>query len=150
MKPTLLLLTLLLTLPLAARNERGARGQEHHNRREALKEQGAHLRLTTFEYDFGTVQRRGGDLEYRLRILNDGTSPLVITRVITSCSCLKCDFSKRPIAVGAEAELTLIYQPLKAEPGTFNKVVQILSNSTSGRELFTIRGNSIDNPKTDE
>lgn len=150
MKPALLLLTLLLTLPLSAREKRDARFDEHLNRREALKEQGAHLRLTTYEHDFGTVQRRGGDIQCRLRIINDGTSPLVITRVITSCSCLKCDFSKRPIAVGAEAELTLIYQPLKAEPGAFNKVVQILSNSTSGRELFTIRGNSIDNHKNDE
>lgn len=140
MKPSLLLLTLLLHLPLAAHTPKQEPKNDHTNRREALKTTGAHLLLPAAEHDFGTVQRRGGDLHYTLTITNDGTSPLVITRVITSCSCLKCDYSKRPIAVGDKAELRLIYQPLKAEPGAFHKVVQILSNSSSGREFFTIRG----------
>lgn len=105
---------------------------------------GPELQLECYEYDFGDVPRRGGDLHLRLRYRNVGDTPLVLTRIITSCSCLKSDFSKRPLSPGAEGELELIYQPLKAAPGTFNKVVQILSNAESGRQLITIRGNSVD------
>ncbi len=107
-------------------------------------ERGAKLVLACPDHDFGEVDRRGGDLKYRLVIRNEGVSPLVITRVITSCTCLKSDFSKRPIPPGGEEVLRLTYEPLKAAPGTFNKVVQILSNSITGRELFTIRGNSVE------
>ncbi len=105
---------------------------------------GAHLVLSCRDYDFGEVERRGGDLRYTLQFRNEGSSPLVLTRVITSCTCLKGDFSKRPIPPGGEGKLVLTYEPLKAAPGAFNKVVQILSNSSSGRELFTIRGKSVE------
>lgn len=140
-----LLLTLLMLLPL------WASAQQPHSERRARKQAEvagcAELELTQFEYDFGVVDRRGGDLSYHLTLRNVGTAPLVLTRVITSCSCLKSNFSKRPIPAGAEAQIELIYQPLKAEPGTFNKVVQILSNSASGRALFSIRGTSIDHKR---
>ncbi len=112
---------------------------------------GAELYLECVEHDFGDVPRRGGDLHLTIRYRNVGVKPLVLTRVITSCSCLKSHYSKRPLKPGAEEEIELIYQPLKAAPGTFNKVVQILSNSESGRRLITIRGNSVDKKrKSDE
>lgn len=111
---------------------------------------GARLALSHTEYDFGAVDRRGGDLCYELIFSNEGTTPLVLTRVITSCTCLKSEFSKRPIPAGGVGKIRLTYQPLKAEPGAFHKVVQILSNSSSGRELFTIRGKSIDYKQKNE
>lgn len=135
-----LLLPILLLLPLSLWGQQ----IEETTRREARKSEGAVLVLRAAEHDFGTVDRRGGDLCYELTFTNEGTTPLVLMRVITSCSCLKSEFSKRPIPPGGVGKITLSYQPLKAEPGTFHKVVQILSNSQTGRELFTIRGNSVD------
>ena len=58
---------------------------------------GAHLRLENATYNFGDVPRKGGDLVREFRFVNDGTAPLVLVRVITSCSCLKASFSKRPV-----------------------------------------------------
>ena len=46
--------------------------------------------------------------------------------------------------VDGEGEIVLTYEPHKADPGTFHKVVQVLSNSSAGREIITIRGNSLD------
>lgn len=137
------LLPILLLLPLTLWGQQ----LEETKRREARKSEGALMVLPAAEYDFGTVDRRGGDLCYELTFVNEGTTPLVLMRVITSCSCLKSEFSKRPVPPGGEGKITLTYQPLKAEPGTFHKVVQILSNSQTGRELFTIRGNSIDHKR---
>ena len=105
---------------------------------------GAHLKMENPTYDFGDVPRRGGDLEREFRFVNDGTSPLVIVRVITSCSCLKASFSKRPVEPADSGVIRITYEPHKSEPGAFNKVIQIYSNSVDGRDVITVQGNSID------
>ena len=72
------------------------------------------------------------------------SAPLVIVRAQTTCSCLKVSHSKRPLAPGETAVIRVVYEPHKNEPGTFSKVIQIYSNSVSGRELITVCGNSLD------
>lgn len=110
----------------------------------AQPEGGAHLRMETAAHDFGEVPRKGGDLVREFTFTNDGTAPLVLVRVVTSCSCLKASYSKRPVAPGASGVIRITYEPHKSEPGAFNKVIQIFSNSTGGRELITVQGHSIE------
>ena len=110
----------------------------------AAEEKGAQLRLEGTSWDFGDVPRRGGDLVHEFRFVNDGTAPLVLLRVVTSCSCLKASFSKRPVAPADSGVIRIVYEPHKSEPGTFNKVIQIYSNSVDGRDILTVQGNSID------
>lgn len=112
----------------------------------AQKPAGAHLKLVESSCDFGDVPRRGGDLVHEFRFVNDGTAPLVLLRVATSCSCLRGSFDKRPVAPADSGVIRIVYEPHKSEPGAFNKVVQVYSNSTGGRELITVQGNSIDAP----
>ncbi len=94
-------------------------------------------------HDFGDVERRGGDLEHCFVIRNGGDAPLVVTRVLTSCSCLRAEFPKRPLAAGAEAAIRIVYEPRKSEPGTFHKVIQVYSNSASGRQVLTVQGRAV-------
>lgn len=115
-----------------------------HAGKPAADEKGAHLRLEGTSCDFGDVPRRGGDLVHEFRFVNDGTAPLVLLRVVTSCSCLKASFSKRPVAPADSGVIRIVYEPHKSEPGTFNKVIQIYSNSVDGRDILTVQGNSID------
>ncbi len=110
----------------------------------AEEPQGAHLRLDNPTYDFGDAPRKGGDLIHEFAFRNDGTSPLVLLRVLTSCSCLKANYPKQPIAPGASGVIRITYEPHKSEPGAFNKVIQIYSNSTPNRDVLTVQGNSID------
>lgn len=107
-------------------------------------EKGARLVLPVNNYNFGNVPRKGGNLEKEFVFRNEGTAPLVIVRVLTSCSCFKATFPKRPVAPGQEGVIRIVYEPLKSEPGTFNKVLQIYSNSVTGRELLTVQGNSVE------
>ena len=100
---------------------------------------GAHLKLENATYDFGDVPRKGGDLVREFRFVNDGTAPLVLVRVITSCSCLKASFSKRPVEPADSGVIRITY-----EPGAFNKVIQVYSNSVDGRDVITVQGNSIE------
>ncbi len=106
--------------------------------------EGARLVLPVAKHDFGDVARKGGDLVQDFVFRNEGTAPLVIVRVLTSCSCFKASFPKRPVEPGGEGVIRVTYEPLKSEPGTFNKVLQIYSNSTTGREVITVQGNSIE------
>lgn len=113
----------------------------------AQPEGGAHLRMETTTHDFGDVLRKGGDLVREFPFTNDGTVPLVVVRVTTSCSCLKASYPKRPVPPGASGVIRITYEPHKSEPGVFNKVIQVFSNSTGGRELITVQGNSIEEEK---
>ena len=108
---------------------------------------GAHLKMDNPTYDFGDVPRKGGDLVHEFKFVNDGTAPLVIVRVITSCSCLGASFSKRPVAPADSGVIRIVYEPHKSEPGAFNKVIQVYSNSVDGRDVITVQGNSIDKPQ---
>ncbi len=105
---------------------------------------GARLVLSAASYDFGDVPRKGGDLVREFVFRNEGSAPLVIVRVLTSCSCLRATFPKKPVAPGTEGVIRVIYEPLKSDPGRFNKVLQIYSNSVTGRELITVQGNSVE------
>lgn len=93
-------------------------------------------------HDFGDIRRRGGDVTADFVVTNRGAQPLVVVQVVTSCSCLKADYSRRPIAPGAQSTIRLRYEPHKADPGTFYKVVKIYTNA--GRLLVTLQGNAIE------
>ena len=106
--------------------------------------QGARLVLPVATYDFGDVPRKGGMLTRDFVFRNEGSAPLVIVRVLTSCSCFKATFPKRPVAPGDQGVIRVTYEPLKSEPGAFNKVLQIYSNSVGGREVISVQGNSVE------
>lgn len=105
---------------------------------------GAHLHFYETTHDFGDIPRKGGNLVKEFEFVNDGTEPLVILRILTSCTCTKASFSKRPVAPGERGVIKIVYEPHKKEPGAFSKVIQIFSTSIDGRNVLTVRGNSID------
>lgn len=102
--------------------------------------EGAHLKLEHTEYDFGTISRSGKDKICIFRFTNDGTEPLVVLSATTSCSCLKTEFSRKPIATGESGEIKLILESNKVDKGVLRRVVQIRSNSMGGTEILTIKG----------
>ena len=96
------------------------------------KQKGAHIAFESTECDLGEVWRKGENRSCTFRFVNDGTEPLVIFSAITSCSCLKADFSRKPVAVGERGK--------KMDEGVFHRVVQIRSNSNDGTKIITIKG----------
>ena len=111
---------------------------------------GAHLKMDDPTHDFGDVPRKGGDVTHDFRFRNEGTEPLVVLRVITSCSCVKASFPKRPVAPGGEGVIRITYQPHKSEPGTFHKVIRIQSNAEAGDDLLVVQGCAIEQqPRTE-
>ena len=114
-------------------------------RAEEKKEyKGAHLKFEQTEYDFGEIPRRDNDKRCVFRFVNDGTEPLVILSAVTSCSCLRAEFSRKPIAVGESGEIKLVLETKKVDKGVFHRVIQINSTSVGGTEILTIKGISKD------
>lgn len=127
---------------------RAARRNRREEHAVCEKSGGALLHIAEPTYNFGNVPRKGGDLIRDFVFTNDGETPLVVTRVITSCSCLKASYSKRPVAPGGQGVIRITYEPHKSEPGAFYKVIQVYSNSTEGRTLITVQGSAYDEAKT--
>ncbi len=105
---------------------------------------GAHIMFVRTSHDFGDIRRNGGNVTAEFEYVNDGSEPLVITRITVSCTCIKFDYSRRPLPPGGRAVIKLTYEPHKVEPGTFHKVIQIYTNSGGGVRLLTLQGNSIE------
>lgn len=116
----------MLALPL------GAEGQ--------TKRKGAHISFEQSASNFGEVSREGENRQCVFRFVNDGTEPLVIFSAITSCSCVKAKFSRKPLAVGEKGEIVLTIEVANMDKGIFHRVVQIRSNSIGGTEHLTIEG----------
>ena len=104
------------------------------------KQKGAHIAFESTECDLGEVWRKGENRSCTFRFVNDGTEPLVIFSAITSCSCLKADFSRKPVAVGERGEIRLVLESKKMDEGVFHRIVQIRSNSNDGTKIITIKG----------
>ena len=108
---------------------------------------GARMSFVSETHDFGDIARRGGDAEWRFEFVNDGDEPLIITRLKTTCTCLRYKYPRRPVAAGQSGHIDISYQPHKTEPGTFHRVVMVYSNSADGVRRLIVQGNSIDNKR---
>jgi hypothetical protein len=105
---------------------------------------GPKMEFERTSHDFGEVKRKGGDVIAMFRFVNNGDAPLVIKKIQKSCTCMNADYSRKPILPGERGEVKIKYEPHKAEPGTFNKVIQIYTNESKKVRLLTIQGNSAD------
>jgi hypothetical protein len=99
----------------------------------------ASLTVPEEAYDFGAIKESNGKVSHTFLVKNDGTQPLVITRVIASCGCTSPEWTKEPIAPGKTGEVVVTYDP-QGRPGPFAKTVSIYSNGKRGSQILTIRG----------
>ncbi len=105
---------------------------------------GAQVKFENPTCNFGEVSHHSRDLEYEFEFTNTGSSPLVILSVVTSCSCLKADFSRKPVPVGGKGVLKIIFEARKMPVGVFHRVVQVRSNSVERMSQIVVQGNILD------
>lgn len=75
---------------------------------------------------------------YVLKLKNTGSKPLIIQGVSTSCGCTKVEFDKKPVSVGSEAELIIIYE--SETSGRFKKNIDIYCNIASSPLRVVVTG----------
>lgn len=88
---------------------------------------------------FGTIQKADGVVEHTFPILNTGTDPLVLYYCEGSCGCTTAVWSQEPIFPGKKGTVTVTYDP-KDDKGTFIKTISVVSNSSNGPLILTIKG----------
>jgi hypothetical protein len=136
MKRFLLLAGLLLAFATTVGAQEQGAAQE--------KPSGPRFSFQSTEYDFGNIAHKLPKVECRFAFTNDGTAPLVITKVLTSCSCVKTSYDKKPIPPGGKGEIVVTYEVNKKESGVFYKVIEVYSNSVDKRNNLIVKGNAVE------
>lgn len=98
----------------------------------------ANIKFNETNHDFGKI-KEGTKATYEFTYINTGKAPLIITDVITPCSCTSPDWSKEPLMPGKSSKIVIVFDS-KGKPGTFNKTITIKHNGTSGTEYLIIKG----------
>lgn len=91
----------------------------------------------TKTYDFGNIAQ-GKPMTAVFEFVNTGNKPIVISDLITSCGCTKGEYPQTPIAPGAKASVSAIYNASNA--GAFNKTVTVKFNDNSEPSTLIIKG----------
>lgn len=108
----------------------------------AQDEAAASISVIEDSHDFGTIKESDGKVSHAFVVKNNGTQPLIITRVIASCGCTSPQWTTEPIAPGKTGEVFVTYDP-QGRPGPFTKTASIYSNGKRGSLVITIRGEVI-------
>lgn len=61
--------------------------------------------------DFGSVAEDGGVQSRVVKWNNKGSEAITITRIATSCSCLRCDYKRGVVWSGESGEISISYNP---------------------------------------
>lgn len=70
----------------------------------------------------GDIGEDDGPKSYTYRWKNTGKTPLVITRVNTTCGCTVPSYDRQPVLPGATSEVTVTYHP-KGHPGRIQRKI---------------------------
>jgi hypothetical protein len=95
--------------------------------------------FTENTFDFGDITQ-GDSVQHVFKFKNSGTSPLIISEVITTCGCTAPKFTKEPVMPDKSGEILITYRSA-GKQGLQNKVITILSNSTNTPVRISIRVN---------
>ena len=91
----------------------------------------------TKTHDFGKIEQNK-IAEHRFTFVNEGSKPLLISKVKASCGCTVAEYTKEPIPPGAIGEVKARYDAKKI--GAFNKTVTVTANTNDETVLLTLRG----------
>ena len=95
------------------------------------------LRFDSEELRFGTIAEDGGLWQGSLGLVNEGDDPIVITRVVTTCGCLRASFDRSPLAPKSRSELQVSYNP-KGHPGVVYQRLFLYTNLSASHPTAII------------
>jgi hypothetical protein len=92
-------------------------------------------------FDFGEIIQ-GEVVEHYFEFTNIGDTPLVISKIITTCGCTAPTWPKEPILPGKKGKIKIVFNST-GKIGRQNKVATILSNTTNQKDRLFIMANII-------
>lgn len=97
------------------------------------------LAFNESQYDFGDIQQ-GDKVTHIFKFKNEGTTPLIISNVQTTCGCTVPEWPKEPIAPGKESQIKATFNSA-GKMGRQNKVITIHSNASEPITRVTLKSN---------
>jgi hypothetical protein len=91
-------------------------------------------------HDFGKITQ-SQMAEHEFVFTNEGDLPLIISNAKASCGCTVAEYTKEPIAAGAQGKVTARYDAAKV--GAFTKTVTITANTGGDAVVLTLKGEVI-------
>jgi hypothetical protein len=88
-------------------------------------------------HDFGEIVQ-GTKAKHTFTFINKGTVPVMITNASASCGCTVPNYSKEPVAPGAQGSVTAIFDS-SGKSGNFAKNITVTTNV--GSTILYIKGN---------
>ncbi len=95
--------------------------------------------------DYGEIAK-GSDGVREFEFTNTGDSPLIISRVYSSCGCTIPKKPEDPIAPGATGVIEVKYDTKRVGP--IRKTITVYSNAEESTKAIKIKGNVLDNSKS--
>lgn len=93
------------------------------------------------KFDFGEI-KQGEEVQHTFKFTNNGSQPLLITNVRTTCGCTATDYPKAPVQPGETASITAKFNSA-GKRGPQNKVITIESNAAQGSTQVMIVTNVV-------
>lgn len=78
------------------------------------------------EFNYGKVTS-GEKVTYKFKFTNDGSEPFEITNVKASCGCTTPDYSREPVAPGAQGHIDVEFDT-KGKSGLQRKTITVTGN----------------------
>jgi hypothetical protein len=88
-------------------------------------------------HDYGSIVY-GANGKFDFNFTNNGTKPIIISDVKSSCGCTVPTWTKEPVEPGKQGTVSVIYNTTLA--GVFNKTVVVYSNASNSPVRLEIRG----------
>ncbi|AKQ45691.1 hypothetical protein TH63_08565 [Rufibacter radiotolerans] len=102
---------------------------------------GPSLQFEEQKFDFGDI-KPGDVVEHTFKFTNNGTLPLIIANVKTTCGCTATSFPKAPVMPGETASITARFNSA-GKRGQQNKVITVESNAVQGSSQVIIATNIV-------
>jgi hypothetical protein len=107
----------------------------------------AEIKFTETIIDYGIIEN-GEDGNRIFKFENTGNSPLVFTRIFSSCGCTIPKKPEKPILPGETGEIQVSYDTKRT--GIFQKAITVRSNAKTANVILRIKGEVLAEPDEDE
>lgn len=97
--------------------------------------------------DYGTIEN-GDDGKKTFEFKNTGNSPLIFSRIFSSCGCTIPKKPEKPIQPGESGTIEVEYDTKRT--GLFQKAITVNSNAITSNVILRIKGEVLPEPEEDQ
>ncbi|MBT4411596.1 MAG: DUF1573 domain-containing protein [Bacteroidetes bacterium] len=97
------------------------------------------ISIDKLNHNFGIVKEEGGLVYHTFNFTNNGSDPLVINNVRSTCGCTVAEWTKEPIMPMGKGTVKVSFDP-QNRPGAFRKSITVSSNASESNITLYIVG----------